>query len=225
MSQPLTDKAKEYAERVCNGQFPITYTREQVVKHTASDFVAGAEYASHQVQQLRDKSEQMKIALQCVWNDPAVNELLGDTKRKLSEALSSFPALSPQPDAIEKAMEDIKSTPDGFVRGNVFASVVNTYRTAKNKYDKWKADEYAKQVLDQHNIVSWCEKCEKAGGGDNCDGSCFPKDFLTQPVQQTNLFERLDAGRHYLMGTRPEDITVEDALEAFGYTRNGFEKE
>lgn len=36
--------AKEYAERVCSGDFPITYTREQVVKHTASDYQAGIDY-------------------------------------------------------------------------------------------------------------------------------------------------------------------------------------
>lgn len=41
-SLTIEEKAKEYAERVCNGQFPITYTREQVVKHTAIDFIAGA---------------------------------------------------------------------------------------------------------------------------------------------------------------------------------------
>lgn len=32
---------------------------------------------------------------------------------------------------------------------------------------------------------------------------------------------RLDNGRHYLMGVQSEDLTVEDALEAFGYGRNG----
>lgn len=34
--------ANEYAERVCSGNFPITYGREQVVKHTANDFIQGA---------------------------------------------------------------------------------------------------------------------------------------------------------------------------------------
>lgn len=38
----IAQKAKKYAERVCNGKFPIQYTREQVVKHTISDFIAGA---------------------------------------------------------------------------------------------------------------------------------------------------------------------------------------
>lgn len=39
------------------------------------------------------------------------------------------------------------------------------------------------------------------------------------------LNNRLENGRHYLMGVPEEEITVEDALEAFGYTRNGFDKE
>lgn len=37
----INENATAYAERVCNGDFPITYSREQVVKHTANDFQAG----------------------------------------------------------------------------------------------------------------------------------------------------------------------------------------
>jgi hypothetical protein len=36
------------------------------------------------------------------------------------------------------------------------------------------------------------------------------------------IAQRLDDGRHYLMGVDPKKLTVEDALEAFGYNRNGF---
>lgn len=36
----IEEKAKLYAERVCSGNFPIEYSREQVVKHTANDFMA-----------------------------------------------------------------------------------------------------------------------------------------------------------------------------------------
>jgi hypothetical protein len=43
-SKSIQEIAIEYAERVCNGQFPITYTREQVVKHTADDFIAGTNF-------------------------------------------------------------------------------------------------------------------------------------------------------------------------------------
>jgi hypothetical protein len=38
----IEQKATQYAERVCNGGFPITYTREQAVNHTKGDFIAGA---------------------------------------------------------------------------------------------------------------------------------------------------------------------------------------
>ena len=37
------------------------------------------------------------------------------------------------------------------------------------------------------------------------------------------LQSRLEAGRHYLMGVEPRNLTVEDALEAFGHLRNGLE--
>ncbi len=35
---------------------------------------------------------------------------------------------------------------------------------------------------------------------------------------------RLNNGRSYLMGVEPSDITVEDALEAFGWTRDGMDE-
>lgn len=41
MSAELKKVSREYAERVCNGEFPITYSREQVVNHTANDFTEG----------------------------------------------------------------------------------------------------------------------------------------------------------------------------------------
>lgn len=41
MSAELKKVSREYAERVCNGEFPITYSREQVVNHTANDFAEG----------------------------------------------------------------------------------------------------------------------------------------------------------------------------------------
>ncbi|MBE0662532.1 MAG: hypothetical protein IH597_08700 [Bacteroidales bacterium] len=37
------------------------------------------------------------------------------------------------------------------------------------------------------------------------------------------LNQRLENGRHYLMGIQPPELTVEDTLEAFGYNRNGLE--
>ena len=41
MDSELKRISSEYAERVCNGDFPITYSRDQVVNHTANDFIAG----------------------------------------------------------------------------------------------------------------------------------------------------------------------------------------
>ncbi len=36
-----------------------------------------------------------------------------------------------------------------------------------------------------------------------------------------NADRDLNAGRHYLMSVDPDNLTVEDALEAFGFDRNG----
>jgi predicted RNase H-like nuclease (RuvC/YqgF family) len=46
---------------------------------------------------------------------------------------------------------------------------------------------------------------------------------LTVVKDGENFSKRLDSGRNYLMGVYPRDFSVEDCLEAFGYTRNGFE--
>jgi len=37
-----------------------------------------------------------------------------------------------------------------------------------------------------------------------------------------NLRDRLREGRDYLMQVHPKDLTVEDALVAFGYNKNGY---
>lgn len=38
-----------------------------------------------------------------------------------------------------------------------------------------------------------------------------------------SLSDRLSEGRYYLMGIQPSKLTVEDALEAFGFGRNGLD--
>jgi len=40
----IEKEANDYAEKVCNGQFPIKYTREQIVKHTKNDFMQGVKH-------------------------------------------------------------------------------------------------------------------------------------------------------------------------------------
>lgn len=42
MSEKLKNAAQQYAESVCTGIFPITYTREKVVFYAANDFMEGA---------------------------------------------------------------------------------------------------------------------------------------------------------------------------------------
>lgn len=42
---------------------------------------------------------------------------------------------------------------------------------------------------------------------------------LSEKIAELN--ERMTEGRSYLMSVEPEELTVEDALESFGYGRNG----
>jgi hypothetical protein len=48
---------------------------------------------------------------------------------------------------------------------------------------------------------------------------------LVRKLQAENLRlrEALENGRHYLMGVSAQDITVDDALESFGFGRNGLD--
>lgn len=45
--------------------------------------------------------------------------------------------------------------------------------------------------------------------------------FFMMSVEALKMGQRLDNGRHYLMGTTSEKFTVEDCLEAFGFRRDG----
>lgn len=45
--------------------------------------------------------------------------------------------------------------------------------------------------------------------------------LMAMTVEAMKMGLRLDAGRHYLMGTRLEHLTIEDTLEAFGFKRDG----
>lgn len=51
-------------------------------------------------------------------------------------------------------------------------------------------------------------------------------DELEKEIQRLKNFnqdlrDQLSEGRHYLMSVEPKNLTVEDALEAFGFGRNG----
>ncbi len=43
--------------------------------------------------------------------------------------------------------------------------------------------------------------------------------ITSDTIQDNN--DRLDNGRHYLMGVDPKKLTVEDCLENFGFSRDG----
>src|SRR5690606_38032151 len=66
------------------------------------------------------------------------------------------------------------------------------------------------------------EKCEFCENGliQNPQWQEFYKTY-----GEEELRKRLDKGRDYLMTVKPSELTVEDALEAFGYDRNGIKAE
>jgi hypothetical protein len=49
MKTELEEAGQNYAEEVCNGQFPIEYTRQQVVNHTKNDFIQGAKWQAERM--------------------------------------------------------------------------------------------------------------------------------------------------------------------------------
>ena len=76
----LQERAKEYAERVCNGSFPIEYTREQVVKHTANDFIAGFNFRQPEIESLQNQSK-------------VLSAIKNGLEKSLSESLSRIKEL------------------------------------------------------------------------------------------------------------------------------------
>jgi hypothetical protein len=60
-TKKIEKQAIDYAEKVCNGQFPIEYTREQVVKHTKNDFIAGVKHAYSTLPNEIDLAELKKL--------------------------------------------------------------------------------------------------------------------------------------------------------------------
>jgi len=77
----LDQTAKDYAERVCNGEFPITYTRQRVVEHTKNDFITGAnKYRQHVVDVLKENYEASKRMTDV---DKSAHDLLKETYEDL----------------------------------------------------------------------------------------------------------------------------------------------
>ena len=55
----------------------------------------------------------------------------------------------------------------------------------------------------------------------NSGGNAGYSEGVSQPGAVAEMNNQLENGRHYLMSVQPKDLTVEDALEAFGFGRNG----
>lgn len=130
--------ATDYAERVCNGQFPITYTREQVVNHTKGDFLTGAKAVkSHVLNVLNENYEAAKRLTDEDKVRPA-QELLLETYEDLISIFSQFP-----PESGANAMQGDGEIKKAFVAG-ALTDLFNTWNIPKEQYAKEKADEYVK---------------------------------------------------------------------------------
>lgn len=77
---------------------------------------------------------------------------------------------------------------------------------------------YEKGMKQFSALVGYCDLV--AG---NEEESLKLEERVTSHLQERccELSCRLQNGRDYLMGVNPADLTVEDALEAFGFGRNG----
>lgn len=47
-------------------------------------------------------------------------------------------------------------------------------------------------------------------------------ELIEQKAHRDAARDRLKSGRDYLMQVKPDDLTVEDCLEAFGWSRDGY---
>jgi hypothetical protein len=62
MKTELEEAGQNYAEEVCNGQFPIEYTRQQVVNHTKNDFIEGAKYQAERMYSEEEVEKMIRAA-------------------------------------------------------------------------------------------------------------------------------------------------------------------
>ena len=65
--------------------------------------------------------------------------------------------------------------------------------------------------LDDPNHVDWLYEWAKTAD----------KELEELNRRLSGLDSQLKNGRHYLMGIAPDKLTVEDALDSFGFGRNG----
>jgi hypothetical protein len=60
-----------------------------------------------------------------------------------------------------------------------------------------------------------------SGMGKNQMGEELTKIYDNLIEEAAKYYQRLQNGRDYLMQVEPDEITVEDSLESFGFGRNG----
>jgi hypothetical protein len=64
---------------------------------------------------------------------------------------------------------------------------------------------------------------DEYGENSDCSVLWYALECLKLKALEDDSAKRLNEGRDYLMGVQPDKLSVEDALEAFGFGRNGLE--
>lgn len=109
MSAELKKVSREYAERVCNGEFPITYSREQVVSHTANDFSEGWNRSIEENKPDWFKAGGMAERILIDWEMKQLKSKLNDVTTNYAKAVLSIEDLKNENSELHNKCDALKS--------------------------------------------------------------------------------------------------------------------
>jgi len=109
MSAELKKVSIEYAERVCNGEFPITYSREQVVNHTANDFTEGWNRSIDENKPDWFKAGGMAERILIDWEMKQLKSKLNDVTTNYAKAVLSLDELKNENSELQNKCDALKS--------------------------------------------------------------------------------------------------------------------
>jgi FtsZ-binding cell division protein ZapB len=109
MSAELKKVSREYAERVCNGEFPITYNREQVVNHTVNDFTEGWNRSIDENKSDWFKAGGMAERILIDWEIKQLKSKLNDVTTNYANAVLSIDELKIENSELQSKCDALKS--------------------------------------------------------------------------------------------------------------------
>ena len=111
-------------------------------------------------------------------------------------------------------------------RGNVIIDIAEPEKLTINSYGDVILGKMG-DVIDAYGEEAKYELLKGYGNGNGVFDDIVAYDQTLKHTDNqdddllTQLDKRINDCRHYLMGVLPENLTVEDALEALGFQRNG----